>query len=139
MTWKKTLCMIICCLASFVLSGQKAEIDKEQYLQEVQEAFPQPEGSSRIYRDIARQETSSEIKIFLSSLFLFYKHYISSQDGQKCSFHPSCSEYSMLAIKQQGVFLGMLNGFDRLTRCNALSPENYTVDPETGRLYDPVK
>ena len=137
---KKTLCMTIFCLVSFFLDGQSPHSSEAEQnaLEQVREAFPEPEGSRQIYKDIAQQETSSEVKYLLSSLFLFYKNYISSQDGQRCSFHPSCSEYSMLAIKQHGVILGVLDGFDRLTRCNALSPENYTVDPDTGKLYDPV-
>ncbi len=141
MIWKKMLCMTICCLVSIFCLAQAelSKSDKEAYIESVREAFPEPTGSRSIYKSIAEQKTSSEIKYFLSSLFLFYKHYISSQDGQKCSFHPSCSEYSMLAIKKQGVFLGVLNGFDRLTRCNGLSPENYEINPDSGKLFDPVE
>lgn len=80
----------------------------------------------------------NEIQYLFSGLFLFYKTFISSQDGQSCSFTPSCSEFGMEAVKRQGVFTGILNTFDRLTRCNSLSPEKYTIHPHTHLLYDPL-
>lgn len=84
------------------------------------------------------RENINEIQYFFSGLFLFYKTFISSQDGQSCSFTPSCSEFGMEAVKSQGVFIGILNTFDRLTRCNSLSPEKYTIHPHTHLLYDPL-
>jgi len=68
-----------------------------------------------------------------------YKAFISSQDAISCVFYPSCSEYAVQAIQQQGLFIGLLNTFDRLTRCNALSPENYPIHPGTNLFYDPVE
>lgn len=77
----------------------------------------------------------SEFQLFFSGLFLFYKKVISSQDSQSCSFIPSCSEYGLIAVKKQGL-LGLFNTFDRLSRCNGLSPNQYTIDPGTGLLLD---
>ena len=84
------------------------------------------------------RENINEIQYLFSGLFLFYKTFISSQDGQSCSFIPSCSEFGIEAVKRQGVFTGVLNTFDRLTRCNSLSPEKYTIYPHTHLLYDPL-
>ncbi|WP_081457036.1 membrane protein insertion efficiency factor YidD [Marivirga tractuosa] len=81
---------------------------------------------------------TNEIQFVFSGLFLFYKSFISSQDAQSCSFTPSCSVYALEAVKKQGVLKGMMNGFDRLSRCNSLSPEKYEVDPETKLLIDPL-
>lgn len=67
----------------------------------------------------------------------FYKKYISSQDGSNCNFKPSCSEYCYLSIKKKGVFWGILNSFDRLTRCNG-TRLGYHLDPESNRLHDPL-
>lgn len=86
---------------------------------------------------IARNNVN-ELQYLFSGLFLFYKAFVSSQDGQSCSFTPSCSEFGMEAVKKQGLITGVLNTIDRLTRCNSLSPEKYTRDTKTNLLYDPL-
>lgn len=80
-------------------------------------------------------ETSA--KSLYTSLFFIYKTFISSQDGSKCSFYPSCSEYGLLCIEKHGVFEGILKTSDRLSRCNGLSPENYDKVEDKNLLYDP--
>ena len=82
------------------------------------------------------KNNTNEIQYLFSGLFLFYKFAMSSQDNNKCSFSPSCSEYGMLAIKKKGPLIGMLATFDRLHRCNGLSPQKYTFDPEKNLLID---
>jgi len=84
---------------------------------------------------IAKGNTN-ELDAIFSGLFLFYKFAISSQDLNKCSFSPSCSEYGILAVKKYGVVVGMLATFDRLHRCNGLSPENYEIDVKQQKLID---
>ncbi len=81
----------------------------------------------------------SEVDAVFTGLFVFYKTFISSQDGNSCTFTPSCSEYALQSIKKKGVFLGMLNSFDRLLRCNGLSPKNYPYDYDKHLLIDPVE
>ncbi len=85
------------------------------------------------------QTSSNEVEFLLSHLFLFYKNFISSQDISTCSFIPTCSEYALKAIKKQGVIMGGINFFDRYTRCNGLSPEDYSVDKKEHKLIDPVR
>ncbi len=75
----------------------------------------------------------------LQPFFHFYKTYISSQDHMSCVFHPSCSEYALESIQKQGLLPGLLNTFDRLTRCNGLRPQDYMVEPRLRKLYDPVR
>jgi hypothetical protein len=84
------------------------------------------------------KNNGSTMEIVLSSAFLIYKFLISSQDSQSCSFTPSCSVYAVETIKKQGFFIGILDTFDRLTRCNGLSPENYTIDFNQYLLIDAV-
>jgi putative component of membrane protein insertase Oxa1/YidC/SpoIIIJ protein YidD len=79
---------------------------------------------------------TNEIQYIFSGLFLFYKFAISSQDYNRCTFHPSCSEYGILAVKRHGAFGGMLATLDRLQRCNGLSPENYSIDMDRQVLID---
>lgn len=81
----------------------------------------------------------NEYDLIFSRLFLFYKRFISSQDANSCSFTPSCSIYAINAIKKQGVIVGLINFFDRFTRCNSLSPENYKIDLKSKLLIDPVR
>jgi uncharacterized protein len=38
-----------------------------------------------------------------------------------CKYHPSCSEYAVLAIRRHGVFKGVAMGAWRLLRCNPWS------------------
>ena len=84
---------------------------------------------------IARNNTN-ELQYLFSGLFLFYKFAFSSQDDNRCNFHPSCSEYGMMAVKKKGVILGMLATVDRLQRCNGLSPELYDIDLQKNLLID---
>lgn len=87
------------------------------------------------YREYS-QNNQTEYQVLASSLFLFYKSFISSQDGNRCSFHPSCSTYALQIIKKKGWFLGAMATFDRLTRCNSLSPEWYDKDFKRKLLID---
>jgi putative component of membrane protein insertase Oxa1/YidC/SpoIIIJ protein YidD len=91
-----------------------------------------------LYAKDARQE-NEEVDIVSGWMFRFYKKYISSQDYGNCSFIPSCSEYAIIAIHQQGLFIGIVNTIDRLTRCNGRNSRNYPVDPESGLLIDEVR
>lgn len=80
----------------------------------------------------------NELDLIFSGAFLFYKNFVSSQDWGTCSFHPSCSEYGMLAVKENGIIKGVIHTCDRLMRCNSLSPGKYTIDAERRKLYDPI-
>lgn len=89
------------------------------------------------YKEAAQNK--NEVETVFSGLFLAYKNLISSQDSYKCTFHPSCSEYGIIAVKQLGAVRGMLSTFDRLSRCNGLSPEKYAIDMERKVLIDNVE
>ena len=81
----------------------------------------------------------NEVDFVFSGLFLIYKKLISSQDMASCVFEPSCSVYALQSIQKKGLIVGTLMAFDRLTRCNRLSPENYHLNPKTLLLHDPVE
>ncbi|HAU07611.1 MAG: hypothetical protein UW46_C0002G0044 [Candidatus Yanofskybacteria bacterium GW2011_GWF1_44_227] len=38
-----------------------------------------------------------------------------------CKFHPSCSEYAILAIEKDGALSGVARALKRIIRCNPLS------------------
>jgi putative component of membrane protein insertase Oxa1/YidC/SpoIIIJ protein YidD len=93
-----------------------------------------PKPSKTEYR--AAKQNTNELESLFSGLFLLYKELFSSQDYMRCNFHPSCSEYGMIAVKSKGAAVGMMATFDRLIRCNGLSPENYEFDFDKLLLID---
>lgn len=87
----------------------------------------------------ARNLHSNEYIWLLSKLFLIYKNHVSSQDSGSCNFKPSCSEYAMISVKELGPLRGVLNGFDRLTRCHPGIRADYPLDKDNLlMLYDPL-
>lgn len=82
------------------------------------------------------EKENKEHRIILSSLFIFYKKRISSQDGSNCMFYPSCSHYALMSIEAKGLVAGSLAALDRITRCNGLPTEDYKIDKEKMKLID---
>jgi len=85
------------------------------------------------------KENPNEIQVIAAGVFIFYKSFFSSQDGNHCVFHPSCSVYAMQSIRKNGIFIGFADGMDRLLRCNRLSPGNYERYKNTNLFSDPVQ
>jgi len=83
-------------------------------------------------------DASNELRLLLTGSFVLYKSFISPQDASTCTFYPTCSVYALNTIRLNG-FLGWLDAIDRLTRCNGLSPEKYTIHQPSKHLYDPVR
>jgi uncharacterized protein len=50
-----------------------------------------------------------------------YQRLISPLIPARCKYHPSCSEYAVQAIRQQGVMRGLVLAGWRLLRCNPWS------------------
>jgi putative component of membrane protein insertase Oxa1/YidC/SpoIIIJ protein YidD len=85
------------------------------------------------------QHVKNEVDFLMSTGFRFYKTFLSSQDNPSCLFYPSCSEYSINAMQQKGLFLGILYSFDRLSRCHRLmKKDEYIFDESKERFYDPL-
>jgi len=127
--------ILICCFpvifaGNFVLAQDKADIELVGKLYEINK----PKTN---YKNLTKGN-SNEIQWIASGLFLFYKTIFSSQDGNRCVFHPSCSVYAMDAFKKKGFILGYADAIDRLTRCNKLNVGNYQKYEDTNLLYDPV-
>jgi hypothetical protein len=64
---------------------------------------------------------------------------VSAVDGDRCHMFPTCSEYSIQAIKKHGFFVGFIMTFDRLIHENdelILSP--VILSGAEYRIYDPV-
>lgn len=69
------------------------------------------------------------MKKFCSVLILFYKKFISPVLGKRCIYTPTCSMYTLDAIKEYGVIRGILMGVWRILRCNPFAKGG----------FDPVK
>ncbi len=111
--------------------------DEQSVLQELRQrraelAAPQ---ASKAPLDLSRSESELEMAAML--LLRLYQVFISSQDGPRCLFTPSCSEYARLAIRRHGLLAGLLMASDRYQRCNGLNPERYLLDARTGKRLDP--
>ncbi len=65
-----------------------------------------------------------------------YQRVIGPLFGQRCKFHPSCSEYAAQAITRFGILRGLVLAAWRLLRCNPWSHGGF--DPvEEQRLFAP--
>ncbi len=47
-----------------------------------------------------------------------YQTFISPQTGENCRFYPSCSEYTLQAIKKYGIIKGFFMGTKRILKCS---------------------
>jgi uncharacterized protein len=127
-------CIIILLIFNFLNTDSKSQVIFGSYSDL---KFIHPHSVKHNHNQISKSD--NEIQVVFSALFLFYKSFISSQDQISCGFTPSCSEYGLISVKKLGPIKGMLNTFDRLQRCNGLSPEHYEIHFKTNLLYDPVE
>ena len=76
--------------------------------------------------------------VLLNTSFRFYKRFITEQDMTNCPFYPSCSQYMVDAVSQNGLF-GIFQGLERLKRCtNAEHKRDLYPTLSNGKHYDPV-
>lgn len=69
------------------------------------------------------------LKRLLINIIKFYHNYLSGMTLCRCRFTPTCSEYTVEAIQDKGIFKGMFRGVRRILRCNPFHPGGY--DPYT--------
>jgi putative membrane protein insertion efficiency factor len=63
--------------------------------------------------------------IFCIQMIRFHQNHIShhlNKRGMHCRFHPTCSNYGIIAIQKYGVITGIRKTWDRLKRCR---PDNF--------------
>jgi len=60
----------------------------------------------------------------------FYQKRISSRTPSCCRFEPTCSAYTLQAIKRFGFFRGTAMGMWRILRCNPWCKGGYDPVPE---------
>jgi hypothetical protein len=70
---------------------------------------------------------------------LFYQRFLGPHWGWRCAYHPSCSNYSLLAIRKHGALVGSVMTFDRLQ--HEADEARYSPLILTGgqiKVYDPL-
>lgn len=68
---------------------------------------------------------------------VLYKKNFSFFDTNNCNFSPTCSTYGLATIKKHGFFIGIIDTFDRLTRCHAKAElSNYEHDATSHLFID---
>ena len=50
-----------------------------------------------------------------------YRRFVSPLTPQRCKYYPSCSEYSIQAFREWGIFRGAAMSAWRILRCNPFS------------------
>ena len=50
--------------------------------------------------------------------------------GSNCRFHPTCSEYTIQAVNEHGVYKGLILGVKRISKCHPLGPKGYDPVPD---------
>ena len=58
-------------------------------------------------------------------MILAYQKLLSPLLGANCRFHPTCSQYTRLAIQKYGVVRGVWRGMKRIARCHPWNPGGY--------------
>jgi putative membrane protein insertion efficiency factor len=76
------------------------------------------------------QNSLSPMQRILEALIRGYQKLISPLLGQRCRFHPTCSQYAIDAIKVHGSLKGSWLASKRLLKCHPLHPGGHDPVPE---------
>jgi len=85
------------------------------------------------------QKTYNPLKLILFLPLYGYQRMVSEQISAVCGFEPSCSGFSVIAIKKLGIIRGLFLTADRLTRCNGetqTESEYYLFDTRKSKVFD---
>lgn len=90
----------------------------------------------RFDRDSLDSETArpSPVARVLIGLVRVYQSTLSPFIGGQCKFLPTCSEYTVEALRRRGAVVGLGLGIWRILRCNPFSRGGY--DPVPPRFSD---
>jgi len=86
---------------------------------------------------------SKGISWLVSGIFIllvkFYQMSISPLLPNSCRYTPTCSQYTIQALKEHGVFIGLALGIYRIARCNPWGGHGFDPVPEKGHFHIVVK
>ncbi len=70
------------------------------------------------------------MKYLCMALIRFYQKCISPLLGSNCRYYPTCSAYTMEAVRRFGAVKGCLLGARRILRCNSFSKGGFDPVPD---------
>jgi len=65
------------------------------------------------------------IQKLMLAFIIFYQRFVSPLTAPACRFYPSCSEYSLQAIKRYGPWRGLWLSLCRILKCHPFHPGGY--------------
>lgn len=65
------------------------------------------------------------IQKLMLAFIIFYQRFVSPLTVPACRFYPSCSEYSLQAIKRYGPWRGFWLSLRRILKCHPFHPGGY--------------
>lgn len=78
------------------------------------------------------------IKILLATpiilIIKLYQIIISPLLGSNCRYQPTCSQYSVQALKEWGIFYGLFLSLKRIVRCHPWGDSGYDPVPPKTKL-----
>ncbi|MDY0408238.1 membrane protein insertion efficiency factor YidD [Virgibacillus soli] len=77
------------------------------------------------------------MKYIFLSIIRFYQKFISPLKPPTCRFYPSCSEYSLQAIKRFGALKGGFLAIKRIGKCHPFHPGGVDLVPEKKKSKAP--
>ena len=72
-----------------------------------------------------KKRASQVLEGFAVGLIRFYQKHISPMHGPTCRFRPTCSEYTVQALRKYGLVKGLWLGIKRVSRCHPFHPGGY--------------
>jgi len=72
-----------------------------------------------------------------AGLIRLYQLTVSPLLGPACRFHPSCSQYTLEAVRRFGLIKGAWLGLRRLSRCHPWHPGGFDPVPRASRPRAP--
>lgn len=94
---------------------------------------------------LPRKLSSFIIKIYQKLLSTDHAFWARPKVFRICTYHPSCSEFTRLAILKYGVILGSIMGLKRIIDCNPFShggldpiPDKFTLSRYKGKGAKPA-
>lgn len=84
-------------------------------------------------------ENWTQSQVVFSSMILFYSKIISPLDGPRSPSYPTGSAYGLQAIRQEGIFMGILLIGDRLFHEADIHQGAYFKIYNRTRYYDPIE
>ncbi len=75
------------------------------------------------------------MKYIVIYLIKFYQKHLSKLKPPCCRYYPTCSQYTLEAVRRFGAIRGLILGFWRILRCNPYSKGGVDYVPEKFHLY----